>query len=127
MNVGQLQLSSGSFATNSRSNQHLTSPFEAGVHIFKRQGACIKGKALVGLLWQKSNCSMSDRYITPNFCYKPVRYVTKTWSVVLLNKKYTYSYLKCIVYEKLLKPRHLFCITLYFQFICTEMTSIRHT
>jgi len=33
------------------------------------------------------------------------RYVTKTWSVVLLNKiKYIYSYLKCIVYDKLLKP-----------------------
>jgi hypothetical protein len=27
----------------------------------------------------------------------PVRYVTKTWSVDLLNKKYIYSYLKCIV------------------------------
>jgi len=36
----------------------------------------------------------------------PVRYVTKTWNVVLLNKKkYIYSYLKCIVYDKLLKPR----------------------
>ena len=32
------------------------------------------------------------------------RYVTKTSSVVLLNKKYIYSYLKCIVYDKLLKP-----------------------
>jgi len=32
-------------------------------------------------------------------------YVTKTWSVVLVNKKgHTYSYLKCIVYDKLLKP-----------------------
>ena len=35
----------------------------------------------------------------------PVRYVTKTWSVVLLNTKYIYYYLKCIVYDKLLKPR----------------------
>jgi len=43
----------------------------------------------------------------------PVRYVTKTWSVVLLNKKYTYSYLKCVVYDKLLKPRQSFRITLY--------------
>jgi len=44
-----------------------------------------------------------------------IRYVTKTWSVVLLNekKKYIYSYLKCIVYDKLLKPRQLFRITLY--------------
>jgi len=43
----------------------------------------------------------------------PVRYVTKTWSVVLLNKKYIYSYLKCIVYDKLLKHRQSFRITLY--------------
>jgi len=34
----------------------------------------------------------------------PVRYVTKTWSVVLSNKKYIYSHLKCIVYDTLLKP-----------------------
>jgi len=31
-----------------------------------------------------------------------------------LNKKYTYSYLKCIVYDKLLKPQQSFLITLYF-------------
>ena len=36
----------------------------------------------------------------------PVRYVTKTWSVFLLNKKKRiYYYLKCTVYDKLLKPR----------------------
>jgi hypothetical protein len=34
----------------------------------------------------------------------PIRYVTKTWRVVLLNQKYIYSYLKCIVYNDLLKP-----------------------
>ena len=39
--------------------------------------------------------------------------MTKTWSVVLLNKKYIYRYLKCIVYDKLLKPRQSFRITLY--------------
>ena len=43
----------------------------------------------------------------------PVRYVTKTWSVVLLNKNYIYSYLKCIVYDKSLKPWQSFWITLY--------------
>jgi hypothetical protein len=43
----------------------------------------------------------------------PVRQVTETWSVVLLSKKNIYSYLKCIVHDKLLKPRHLFRITLY--------------
>ena len=42
-----------------------------------------------------------------------MRYVTKTWSVVILNKKYIYSYLKCIVCDKLLKPRQSFRITLY--------------
>jgi len=44
----------------------------------------------------------------------PVNYVTKTWSVVLLNlkKKHLYSYLECIVYDKL-KPRQSFRITLY--------------
>ena len=36
------------------------------------------------------------------------------WSVVLLNKKkYICSYLKCIVCDKLLKPRQSFRITLY--------------
>ena len=44
----------------------------------------------------------------------PVRYVTKTSSVVLLNKKYIFSYLKCIVYDKLLKPRQSFQITLHY-------------
>jgi len=34
----------------------------------------------------------------------PVRYVTKTWSIVLLNKKILICYLKCIVYDKLLNP-----------------------
>ena len=40
-------------------------------------------------------------------------YVTKPWSVVLLNRKHIYCYLKCTVYDKLLKPRQLFRITLY--------------
>jgi len=53
----------------------------------------------------------------------PVRYVTKTWSVVLLIKKYIYSYLKCIVYEKLLKPRQSFRLTLYF-WLCKHLPSI---
>jgi len=36
-------------------------------------------------------------------------------SGVLLNKKkYIYSYLKCIVYDKLLKPRQSFLISLYY-------------
>ena len=42
MNVGQLQLSSGNSAPNSGKNQHLTVPFEGGVHSFKREVACVK-------------------------------------------------------------------------------------
>jgi len=38
--------------------------------------------------------------------------MSETWSVALLNKKkYIYSYLKCIVYDKLLKPRQYTCIS----------------
>jgi hypothetical protein len=52
------------------------------------------------------------------------RYVTKSWSVVLLNKKkYIYSYLKCIVYDKLLKPRQSFLITLYIFVIVNAVVS----
>ena len=39
--------------------------------------------------------------------------VTKTWNVILFNKKHIYTYLKCIVYDKLLKPRQSFRVTLY--------------
>ena len=42
MNVGQLQLSSGNSAPNSRKKHHLTIPFEGGMHRFKRQGTCVK-------------------------------------------------------------------------------------
>jgi len=40
--------------------------------------------------------------------------------VFLLNKKNIYCYLKCIVYDKLLKPQQSFRITLYMRqyFIC---------
>ena len=37
-------------APNSGNNHHLTIPLEGGMHSFKRQGACVKGKALVGRL-----------------------------------------------------------------------------
>jgi hypothetical protein len=50
MNFGQLQLSSGSSAPNSGNNHYLTIPFEGGMHSFKRQGACVEGKALEGRL-----------------------------------------------------------------------------
>jgi hypothetical protein len=42
-----------------------------------------------------------------------VRCVTKTWSAVLLNKKKYIHYLKCIVCDKLLKPRQPFLINVY--------------
>jgi len=48
--VGQLQLSSGNSAPNSGNSHHLTIPLEGGMHNFKRQGACVKGKTLVGRL-----------------------------------------------------------------------------
>ena len=38
----------------------------------------------------------------------------KNLECFLLNKKYIYSYLKCIVYDKLLKSRQYFRITLYY-------------
>ena len=38
-----VQFSSGNSASNSRSDHHLTVPFEDGMHIFKRQGACVSG------------------------------------------------------------------------------------
>jgi len=44
----------------------------------------------------------------------PVRYVTKTWSAVILNKKHVYAYLKCTVHDKFLKS---FWMTLYFNCI----------
>ena len=40
----------------------------------------------------------------------PVRYVTKTWSVVLLNKR---THILLLVYGKLLKPRQSFWMTLF--------------
>ena len=50
MNVGQLQLSSGSSAPNSGRNYHLTIPFERGMHSFKRQGACVKETVTADML-----------------------------------------------------------------------------
>jgi len=44
-----------------------------------------------------------------------VTYFTGALYVLLNKKKYIYSYLKCIVYDKLLKPRQSFRITLYKQ------------
>jgi len=66
-------------------------------------------------VWNELDCRVDVSRITKGCTYRvPVRYVTKTWSVVPLNKKniYIYSYLKCIVYDKLLKLRQSFRITL---------------
>jgi len=44
----------------------------------------------------------------------PVMYVTKTGTVVLLNKKNTYTAISSVLcIDKLLKPRQSFLITLY--------------
>ena len=48
-----VQLSSANSAPNSGNNHHLTIPFEGGMRSLKRQGVCVKGKALVGCLWQE--------------------------------------------------------------------------
>jgi hypothetical protein len=82
-------------------------------------------------LWNYKGCTYraSVRYCLWNYkgcTYRAsVRYVTKTWSVVLLRKKYISSYLKCIVYDKLLKPRQSFLITLYIRIYlrCTDPSS----
>ena len=51
-------------------------------------------------------------YFLFNRLYRaPVRYITKPWSCVLLNKKNTNTYIKCFMYNKLLKPRQSFRIT----------------
>jgi len=55
----------------------------------------------------------------------PVRYVTKTWNVVLLNKKkHIYPCLKCVVYDKFLKPRQSFRITLYFALTANKLMAL---
>ena len=65
-------------------------------------------------VWNELGCRADVCRITKG---AHIRYVTKTWSVVLLNKKYIYSYLKCIVYDKLLKPQQSFRITLYVMYV----------
>jgi len=57
----------------------------------------------------------------------PVRYVTNTWSVVLLNKKDIHCYLKCIVYDKLLNPRQSFRITLYLLQLTQDINIVSQT
>jgi len=65
-------------------------------------------------VWNELDYRVDVCRITKGIYRAPVRYATKTWSIVLLNlKKNIYSYLKCIVYDKLLKPRQSFWITLY--------------
>ena len=64
---------------------------------------------------------------------------SKRWNVQVLHTAYhkrklrisryigltIYSYLKCIVYDKLLKPRQSFWITLYIKILRQEMTTIK--
>jgi len=58
--VGQLQLSSGNSAPNSGNNHHLTIPFDGGMHSFKRQGPCVKGKTV----WNELDFSVDVCRIT---------------------------------------------------------------
>jgi hypothetical protein len=122
-----VQISSGNSAPNSGNNHHLTVPFEGGMQSFKRQGACVyrnwryesesPNRHWNHHCWHPEQTRLSCRCLQNHkgYTYRaPVRYVTKTWSVVLLNKKkYIYCCLKSIAYDKLLKPRQPFWITLY--------------
>ena len=66
MNVGQLQLSSGNSAPNSVKNRHLTTPFEDGMHSFKRQGACVKETTadMLQTVWNELDCRVDVCRIT---------------------------------------------------------------
>jgi hypothetical protein len=97
-----VQLCSGNSAPNLGNNHHLTIPFEGGMHSFKRQGACVSRH-----WWYESELPLKPspltRYkqfgtnsiIAPMFVQSqrvhiytaPVRYVTKTWRIVILNKE----------------------------------------
>jgi hypothetical protein len=55
-------------------------------------------------VWNELHYRVDVCRITKGAHRAPVQYVTKTWSVVLLNKKHIYCYLKCIVCDNLLKP-----------------------
>ena len=91
-----------------------------------------EGCYMIQTVWNELDYSVDVCRITRCTYRVPVRYVTKTWSVVLLNKKKCiYPYLKCIVYDKLSKPQQSFRITLYFTEIiythsrkCTYFSSL---
>jgi len=90
-------LSSGNSAPNSGNSHRLTVPFEGAMHSFKRQGAYVSRN------WRyESEPPMKPSPLTCGtnsiivlmfvesqrvHIWRPVRYVTKTWSVVVLNKK----------------------------------------
>jgi hypothetical protein len=64
------------------------------------------------------NCAPSGEthnYCTPHIIKKTLRI---SWSIGAT----TYCYLKCIVCDKLLKPRQSFLITLYFEWECARRT-----
>ena len=60
-------------------------------------------------VWNELDYRVDVCRITKGATYRaPVRCVTETWNVVLLNKKHIYCYLKCIVYDKLLNSDNHF-------------------
>ena len=67
------------------------------------------------------NCAPSGEmhnYCTPHVIKKKTLRIS--WSIVAT----TYSSLKCIVYDKLLKPRQSFRITLYFSVLCGQQADL---
>ena len=92
-----VQLSSGNSAPNSANNHHLTIPFEFSMHSFKRQSACVsrnwRYESEPPLKPSPLTCETNSIIVlmfveSQKVTYRAsVRYVTKTWSVVLLNNK----------------------------------------
>jgi hypothetical protein len=100
--IVEVQLSSGNSAPNSGNSHHLTVPFEGGMHSFNRQGACVyrnrryesepplKPSPLTCYRQFETNSVIVLIFLESQRVHiyrAPVSYVTKTWSVVLLNKK----------------------------------------
>jgi len=91
-----VQFPNSNSAPNSVNNHHLTILFEGGMHRFKRQGACVSRNwryeseppLKPSQLTYGTNSIIVLMFVDSQRAI--VRYVTKTWSVVLLNKN-TYT------------------------------------
>ena len=121
-----VQLSSGNSAPNSGNNHNLTIPFEDGMHGFKKQGACVsrnwryesepplKPSPLTCYRQFGTNSIIVLMFVESQrvHIYSTCKVCNKKSLECCSIKKNTYSDLKCLVYDKLLKPRQSFWITL---------------